>query len=115
MVVLYGIANCDTVKKARLWLEQHGIAFEFSDFKKQPPAPEQILAWSNDVPLEVLLNKRGTTWRKLTEAEQLQTASPEGAAEVMAAQPSLIKRPVLLKEGRAYCGFKPEQYEQIFG
>ncbi|MDO4696132.1 MAG: arsenate reductase [Neisseria sp.] len=115
MVVLYGIANCDTVKKARVWLNGRGAAFEFYDFKKQPPSSEQIRTWLNDIPLDVLLNKRGTTWRKLSEAEQLQTASPEGAAEVMAAYPSVIKRPVLLKDGKAYCGFKPEQYEQIFG
>lgn len=115
MVVLYGIPNCDTVKKARVWLEERGVAFEFSDFKKQQPSPEQIRAWLNDVPLEVLLNKRGTTWRKLGDVGQLQAASPEGAVEIMAAQPSVIKRPVLLKDGKAYCGFKPEQYEQIFG
>ncbi len=114
MTTMYGIPNCDTVKKARHWLAEHGIAAEFVDFKKAPPAPDLIEAWLGDIDVAVLLNKRGTTWRKLDEAQQAQAATREGAVALMAAQPSLIKRPVLSQNGRFYAGFQAAIYESVF-
>ncbi len=114
MTTIYGIPNCDTVKKARNWLAEHGIAAEFVDFKKAPPAPDLIEAWLGDIDVAVLLNKRGTTWRKLDEAQQAQAATREGAVALMAAQPSLIKRPVLSQNGRFYAGFQAALYETVF-
>lgn len=113
MIQLYGIPNCDTVKKARVWLEENQIQFEFIDFKKRPPTLEELEQWLKDIPLSVLLNKRGTTWRKLTPEEQ--SHAEQEPLPLMCAMPSLIKRPVLVVQGRAYCGFKPEEYAQIFG
>ncbi|MDO5058728.1 MAG: arsenate reductase [Neisseria sp.] len=115
MIFLYGIPNCDTVKKARAWLDEKGVTFEFQNFKTSAPTPEQLDSWLADIPLETLLNKRGTTWRALSEAEQAQAADRNGAIRLMAERPSLIKRPVLVKDGKAYSGFKPEQYETLFG
>lgn len=114
MTTIYGIPNCDTVKKARNWLAEHGIAAEFVDFKKVPPAPELIEAWLGDIDVAVLLNKRGTTWRKLDEVQQARAATREGAVALMAAQPSLIKRPVLSQNGRFYAGFQAALYESVF-
>jgi len=114
MTVLYGIPNCDTVKKARVWLQEHGVEYEFSDFKKQPPTEGDIRAWLADVPLDTLLNRRGTTWRKLSEAERAAADSEDGAVRLMCAQPSLIKRPVLEHQGRVHIGFSPERYSEIF-
>lgn len=114
MIKLYGIPNCATVKKARLWLDEHHVAFEFVDFKKNAPTVEQIDAWLAQVGVEVLLNKRGTTWRKLDDATKNEAASPSGAVRVMAEYPSAIKRPVLEKDGSVYVGFSEEEYARIF-
>lgn len=114
MVVVYGIPNCDTVKKARVWLAEHHIAYEFADFKKTPPDEALIEKWLHDIPPETLLNKRGTTWRKLSGGEQAQAASTAGAVSLMAANPGLIKRPVLDCNGRFYAGFQAAEYEKIF-
>ncbi|WP_416192605.1 arsenate reductase [Neisseria sp. CCUG12390] len=111
---LYGIPNCDTVKKARAWLAENGIEAEFVDFKKMPPSAGQIEEWLSQIPLESLLNKRGTTWRKLDAETQAQAAEAEGAVRVMIENPSVIKRPVLDKDGRFHVGFSAEQYRQIF-
>ncbi|MBF1291651.1 MAG: ArsC family reductase [Neisseria sicca] len=114
MIQLYGIPNCDTVKKARKWLEEHGVDFQFVDFKKSPPQVDTISKWLEQIPLEVLLNKRGTTWRKLDEQAQAAAATTDGAVRLMAEQPSIIKRPVLEKEGRFFVGFSEENYQEIF-
>ena len=114
MTVLYGIPNCGTVKKARLWLQEHGIAYEFSDFKKQRPSENLIQAWLADIPLSVLLNRRGTTWRRLTPEQQAAADDPAAAVALMAAEPSLIKRPVLEHGGAFHCGFQTALYEELF-
>lgn len=114
MTILYGIPNCDTVKAARQWLSEQQIEYIFSDFKKQPPTAETLTLWLQHIPLSQLLNKRGTTWRKLTAEQQLQAAETAGAVALMAAQPSLIKRPVLAHNGRYHCGFTAEDYLRIF-
>ncbi|WP_107879261.1 arsenate reductase [Neisseria animaloris] len=114
MTIIYGIPNCDTVKKARAWLAENGIVAEFVDFKKTPPDERLVQSWLRDIPLETLLNKRGTTWRKLTAEEQALADTREGAVGLMVAQPSLIKRPVLNCNGRYYAGFQTASYEEIF-
>lgn len=112
---LYGIPNCDTVKKARVFLEEKGVAYEFVDFKKTPPDAALLETWLQSVPLETLLNKRGTTWRKLDAAVQAEAAEAAGAVRVMTENPSVIKRPVLEKDGCVYVGFSADQYAEIFG
>jgi len=91
---LYGIPNCDTVKKARAWLDQAGLAHEFIDFKKQPPTVSQLQTWARKVGWEPLLNRAGTTWRKLEPVQQELAVDEPGALALMATQSSLIKRPV---------------------
>jgi arsenate reductase (glutaredoxin) len=91
---LYGIPNCDTVKKARAWLDQQGIAHQFIDFKKQTPTVPQLKAWAKAAGWQTLLNRAGTTWRKLDEAQQQLAIDEAGAIALMATQSSLIKRPV---------------------
>ena len=115
MTVIYGIANCDTVKKARAWLAANGLAYEFVAFKKQPPSVGLIESWLTQIPLDTLLNKRGTTWRKLTPQQQAEAADPQGAVKLMAEQPSIIKRPVLDKDGGFHVGFSEESYRTLFG
>ncbi|GKT26225.1 ArsC family reductase [Acidovorax sp. SUPP3334] len=93
--VLYGIPNCDTVKKARAWLSGQGIEYQFHDFKKQGVPPERLSRWSDAVGWEKLLNRQGTTWRKLDPDTQATVRDATSAAQVMLAQPSVIKRPVV--------------------
>lgn len=91
---LYGIPNCDTVKKARAWLTEQGVAHTFVDFKKQAPTVAQLQAWARLVPWAQLLNRAGTTWRQLDAAQQALAVDEAGALALMATHPSLIKRPV---------------------
>jgi len=109
---LYGIPNCSTVKKARAWLEARQIGYVFHDFKKEAPTAEWLAGCLQHVPLEILLNKRGTTWRKLTPEEQAQAADESGAIALMCAYPSLIKRPVLTGGNGVLAGFDEAQYAQ---
>lgn len=111
---LYGIPNCDTVKKARTWLDQAGRPHEFVDFKKTPPTVPQLKVWAAQLGWEKLLNRASTTWRKLDEATQALAVDEAGALALMATQPSLIKRPVVdWGDGRLSVGFKPEQFEAL--
>ena len=105
MIRLFGIPNCDTVKKARAWCDQYGVAYEFVDFKKTPPDANQLQQWLAAVPLATLLNKKGTTWRKLDSAQQAQAEHTEGAIALMQAHPSVIKRPVLQCGEQTIVGF----------
>ncbi|MDB5937818.1 MAG: arsenate reductase related protein [Polaromonas sp.] len=95
MIILYGIPNCDTVKKARAWLSGHGLAHAFHDFKKQGVAPEPLALWAQALGWERLLNRKGTTWRKLDAASQAAVVDAASACALMLAQPSVIKRPVV--------------------
>lgn len=113
MTVVYGIANCDTVKKARAWLAQNGVDYVFCDFKKNPPDAVLLADWLAQLDAAVLVNRRGTTWRKLSAEEQ--ALADSDAAALMAAHPSVIKRPVLVHEGQVSCGFTPEHYAERFG
>lgn len=109
-VTIYGIPNCDTMKKARTWLESHGIAYEFHDYKKAGIDRKHLEAWSKKVGWEILLNRAGTTFRKLPDSDK-QGIDEKRAIALMQAQPSLIKRPVLdIGGGKLLVGFKPEIY-----
>ncbi|MBT3437218.1 MAG: Spx/MgsR family RNA polymerase-binding regulatory protein [Oceanospirillaceae bacterium] len=116
-VQMHGISNCDTIKKAKKWLADAGIEFSFRDYKQQPPSISELQQWVEMVDWELLLNKRGTTWRKLP-IDQQQTVSAETVCQLLADQPSMIKRPLLLLQSgpqtQAVAGFKAEQYATIF-
>jgi Spx/MgsR family transcriptional regulator len=111
---LYGIRNCDTMKKAWTWLDQKGVAYDFHDYKKQGIDRARLEAWAQRVGWEKLLNRAGTTFKKLPEADK-QGIDEEKAIALMQAQPSMIKRPVLEADGRLLVGFKPADYEAAFG
>ena len=109
-IIIYGIKNCDTMKKARTWLDQHGVAYAFHDYKTQGIDKAHLERWSAALGFEVLLNRAGTTFRKLPDARK-QGLDAGKAMALMMEQPSLIKRPVLdLGGGRLIVGFKPEIY-----
>lgn len=110
---VYGIKSCDTMKKAFTWLTGHGIEYDFHDFKKQDLDDATIHHWIANLPLDLLINKRGTTWRKLDD-DTKQGLSPETAVSLIKANPSLVKRPLLAVNNQLHLGFKPEQYDTIF-
>ena len=114
MIKLYGITNCDTVKKARLWLATQGVEHQFHDFKKHGVPVDRLPAWASAVGTDLLLNRQGTTWRKLVAAEQASAAHGAGALALMLAHPSLIKRPVVEwagEAGRISVGFDADQWQ----
>jgi len=113
MPTIYGIKNCDTMKKARAWLDQRGVAYDFHDYKSAGIERGKLEAWAGKVGWETLLNKAGTTFRKLPE-EDREGLSEKKAIALMLAQPSMIKRPVLvLGGGKLLVGFKPELYAEL--
>ena len=112
---LYGIPNCDTVKKARTWLAENGQDVVFHDFKKQGLARETVAGWLEQVDWEVLVNRKGTTWRKLSDERRAQVVDKASALELMLENPSVIKRPVLEGAGPLMVGFSVDQYERSFG
>ena len=107
----YGIANCDTVKKARAWLDQRGIDNLFHDYKKEGADPEKLAAWSDAAGWEALLNRRGTTFRALPDADKADIDRAK-ALRLMQANPSLIKRPVVEHPGGLLVGFDPGEWER---
>jgi Spx/MgsR family transcriptional regulator len=110
-LILYGIPNCDTVKKARAWLAGQGVAHAFHDFKKQGVPPARLDAWLEAAGADRLLNRQGTTWRKLDPAVQARGADAAGARALMLEQPSVIKRPVVeWPDGSITVGFDPAQW-----
>jgi arsenate reductase (glutaredoxin) len=110
-IAIYGIKNCDTMKKARLWLDQHGVVYAFHDYKTQGIDRARLERWAKKLGWETLLNRNGTTFRDLPEADK-QGLDAAKAIALMLAQPSMIKRPVLdLGGGRLLAGFKPAAYE----
>jgi len=112
-VTIYGIPNCDTMKKARAWLGDHGVGYAFHDYKKLGIDREKLEGWANEVGWERLLNRSGTTFRKLPEAAR-QDIGRDQAIALMLEQPSMIRRPVLEIGGRLEVGFKAEHYRAIF-
>jgi arsenate reductase len=111
-VTIYGIKNCDTMKKARAWLDKHGVAYGFHDYKTEGIEKGQLERWSKMVGWETLLNKAGTTFRKLPDKDK-EGITEKKAIALMLAQPSMIKRPVLDAGGKLTVGFKPEVYEKV--
>lgn len=111
---LYGIKNCDTVKKARAWLEAHHVAYTFHDYKASGIEAATLAAWVKEIGWETLLNRAGTTFRKLAEAERADLDEARAVA-LMRAQPSMIKRPVLVTGGPLLVGFKAERYAAALG
>jgi arsenate reductase len=111
---LYGIKNCDTMKKARVWLDVHGVEYEFHDYKIAGVEESVLRAWAAKVGWEVLLNRSGTTFRKLPQQDK-NDLTEKKAIGLMVKQPSMIKRPVLEMSGKLLVGFKPETYEKTLG
>jgi Spx/MgsR family transcriptional regulator len=112
-VTVYGIKNCDTIKKARSWLDSHCVKYEFHDYKAAGIDRKKLELWCGELGWEVLLNRAGTTFRKLPDEDKLML-NMQKAVALMLANPSLIKRPVLENEGRLTVGFKPDIYAATF-
>jgi Spx/MgsR family transcriptional regulator len=113
-VRIHGIKNCDTMKKAFAWLDAHGIAYDFHDYKKVGVTDAQLARWSDDAGWEKVLNRAGTTFRKLPDTEQ-QNLTRDKTIALMIANPSMIKRPILEVGDTIEIGFKPERYAALFG
>ncbi|MGK0442033.1 MAG: Spx/MgsR family transcriptional regulator [Pseudohongiellaceae bacterium] len=113
MTTLYGIKNCDTVKKARKWLESQGIDYQFHDFRTDGLNAEQVLLWLQTLGWETLVNKRSTTWKQLDEASRAAMDEPL-AKKIILAQPTLIKRPLLDTGKTLTVGFKDSEYQSLF-
>ena len=114
LATIYGIKACDTMQKARAWLEGHGVAYAFHDYKTGGIDRDRLEGWSRQVGWEVLLNRSGTTFRKLADADKAGLTEAKAIA-LMLAQPSMIKRPVLETDGGLLVGFKPETYAARLG
>jgi len=114
MTTMYGIKNCDTIKKARTWLESHKVDYDFHDYKAQGIDKPTLEGWVRKVGWEVLLNRAGTTFKKLPDADK-ENVTEKKAIALMLAQPSMIKRPVLEAKGKVTVGFKPDEYKKLFG
>jgi arsenate reductase len=112
-IVLYGIKNCDTVKKARLWLDRQQIVYTFHDFRVDGLDKKKLKEFLNHVDWETLLNRRGTTWRKIPE-EQKENLSKTKVLELMLEHPTIIKRPVLSYDKNISVGFTEDHYKKIF-
>ncbi len=111
---IYGIKNCDTMKKAFTWLEKHGVAYDFHDYKKEGVTKAALQKWCKAAGWETVLNRAGTTFRKLDEADR-ENLNEAKAIALMLAQPSMIKRPVVETGAKIEIGFKPERYAAVFG
>ncbi len=112
MTTIYGITNCDTMKRAFTWLKDNGIDYEFHDYKKVGVNAAMLKSWTSQVDWEKLLNTRGTTWRKLSE-EQRADIDEKKAQQLMQQQPSLIKRPVLVHGSKILVGFDAKAYHEL--
>ena len=113
MTTIYGIKNCDTMKKAFTWLDDHGVRYDFHDYKKAGIDLAQLKAWSKQSGWELLLNRAGTTWRKLSPAQQADMTLAK-AFDLMVENPSLIKRPVLEEGSTVLVGFSADRYASLF-
>jgi Spx/MgsR family transcriptional regulator len=114
VTTIYGIKNCDTMKKARTWLDGHKVTYSFHDYKTAGIDKPTLEGWARKVGWEVLLNRAGTTFKKLPDADK-EGITEKKAIALMLAQPSMIKRPVLEAKGKLTIGFKPEEYKKLFG
>ncbi|MEW6352951.1 MAG: ArsC family reductase [Pseudomonadota bacterium] len=117
MTTVYGISNCETVKKARAWLEKQGVDYQFHDFRKDGLDKDTLHAFLQALGWETLLNKSGMTWRKLPDKDKV-ALTEKKAVQLMLAHPTIIKRPVLVTGARAkkyYAGFNTTDYQRLFG
>jgi arsenate reductase len=112
-VVMYGIKNCETVKKARTWLDEHDVSYDFYDYKAEGAPREQLERWVKEFGWEAVLNRAGTTFRKLPDADK-EGLNEAKAIELMLAQPSMIKRPMLDRGRDLILGYKLDMYEKAF-
>jgi len=112
-IQIYGIPNCDTVKKARKWLDAQGLDHAFNDYKKVGADADKLTVWIADKGVDAVLNKRGTTYRKLSE-EQKSSINDSTAIDILRDHPSMIKRPILVHEGEIILGFKDSAYAEFF-
>ena len=112
-ITLYGIPNCDTVKKARTWLDGHGISYAFHDYKKAGIDETKLAGWVDTAGWEKVLNRAGTTFRKLDDADKADLTA-EKAVRLMLAQPSMIKRPIVEHDAGLLIGFKPDEWVAAF-
>jgi arsenate reductase (glutaredoxin) len=113
-ITVYGIPNCDTVKKARVWLDGKGIAYGFHDYRKSGADAAKLARWCEAEGWEIVLNRAGTTFRKLPDADKTGLTQAKAIA-LMLAQPSMIKRPVVEHSEGLLIGFKPEQWDSVLG
>ena len=113
MTVLFGIKNCDTVRKARRWLEEHNIDFNFHDVRDDGLTQAQVASWIDALSWEVVLNKRSTSWKKIDPARR-ENLDADSVNALLLELPTLIKRPVLEFDGAVYVGFKADTYDKIF-
>ncbi len=112
---LYGIPNCDTVKKARDWLETQGHPYVFHDYKKEGADPARIAGWIAAAGLDLVVNRKGTTYRALSDDDKSRAAGAESAPALLAANPSVIKRPIAEHDGGLLVGFKPADWAAALG
>ncbi len=112
MTTLYGISNCDTIKKARRWLDDHNVDYDFHDYKKAGIDKETLQAWCKEFGFESLLNKRGTTWRKLDDTLK-DNVDEASAIDIMCEHTSVIKRPVLISGSTCILGFNENAYQSL--
>jgi arsenate reductase len=114
VTTVYGIKNCDTMKKARRWLDEHNVAYEFHDYKKDGIDEKTLQGWCKKLGWETLLNRRGTTWRKLPDKVK-DNINEKAAINVMLENPSIIKRPVIKAGSEYLVGFDELEYRKAFG
>jgi len=112
-VIMYGIPNCDSIKKAKKWLEANDINYTFHNYKKDGISKAKLKDWCKQVDWEILLNRRGTTWRKLDDATK-ESINKTSAIDIMAAETSIIKRPVIEACNKILVGFSEEEYKNTF-
>ena len=115
MIHLYGIPNCDTVKKARTWLDSQSKAYTFHDYKKEGAEPERIAGWIAAAGLDLVVNRKGTTFRALSDEDKARAADAATAPALLAANPSVIKRPIVEHPGGILVGFKAEEWAAALG
>lgn len=113
MITLFGIKNCDTVKKARKWLDEHGVEYQFHDFRADGIDEQMVNGWLENLGWETLLNRRSTTWKSLSD-EQREQMDEQAALAAILQHPTLIKRPLLDTGHELHCGFSAASYAHIF-
>lgn len=109
---IYGIKNCNTVKKALIWLDDNEIEYTFHDYKKEPATRQQLQAWEKEIPWETLVNKKGMTWRKLSPEEQASVVDANSANDILLKNNSMIKRPLITSPKGIILGFDEKEYQK---